>query len=270
MIRKLCESDRQQTLEFLKPQAAENLFIIGDIEIWGFDADFQELWGEFDENNQLLVVLLRYYQHFTVSSPNGGSADELMDIIKSYEKASINGTDKALKSLEVYISEEEYSKRDCFFAECKKESLVAPGLDKQLEERIQILTKQDIPAIITLRNSISEFSNLGTLAEQEEMQVNNLETGAGRSYFISEDNQMASVVSTAAENQYSAMVIGVCSLPQYRNKGYATILLVKMLGDIFIEKESACLFYNNPKAGDIYKRIGFLDIGLWRTYTHKE
>lgn len=43
MIRKLTKSDHEQVLTFLKEEAAINLFIIGDIEAFGYDADFQEL-----------------------------------------------------------------------------------------------------------------------------------------------------------------------------------------------------------------------------------
>lgn len=64
MIRKLKESDRQISLNFLSEEPAINLFIIGDIENNGFDEDFQELWGSFNENNDLVGILLRYHESF--------------------------------------------------------------------------------------------------------------------------------------------------------------------------------------------------------------
>lgn len=45
MIRLLTQDDKAHCLTFLKQQAAENLFIIGDIEAFGFETDFQRLWG---------------------------------------------------------------------------------------------------------------------------------------------------------------------------------------------------------------------------------
>ena len=64
MIRKLTENDRKMTLEFLNDEPAINLFIIGDIENFGFDEDFQEIWGNFDDLNQLQGVLLRFNENF--------------------------------------------------------------------------------------------------------------------------------------------------------------------------------------------------------------
>jgi len=64
MIRKLIESDREIALEFLSDEPAINLFIIGDIENFGFDEDFQEIWGSFNSSNILQGVLLRFNESF--------------------------------------------------------------------------------------------------------------------------------------------------------------------------------------------------------------
>ena len=61
MIRRLTEEDRQITLDFLKQEPEINLFAIGDIERFGFDAAFQTLWGDFEAGtDRLQAVLLRY------------------------------------------------------------------------------------------------------------------------------------------------------------------------------------------------------------------
>ncbi len=46
MIRKLVEKDREKLLSYLSAEPAINIFIIGDVEQFGFDSDFQELWGQ--------------------------------------------------------------------------------------------------------------------------------------------------------------------------------------------------------------------------------
>jgi hypothetical protein len=48
MIRRLTEYDHETCFSFLKQQPAENLFIIGDIEAYGYEKDFQKVWGEFN------------------------------------------------------------------------------------------------------------------------------------------------------------------------------------------------------------------------------
>lgn len=49
MIKKLSAQDKEPLLSYLKEEASFNLFIIGDIENFGFEQDFQKLWGQFNE-----------------------------------------------------------------------------------------------------------------------------------------------------------------------------------------------------------------------------
>ena len=42
MIRKLTETDRVEVLKYLYKSPSLNIFIIGDIENFGFEVDFQE------------------------------------------------------------------------------------------------------------------------------------------------------------------------------------------------------------------------------------
>ncbi len=49
MIQRLTKHDHDQLFSFLQKELSFNLFIIGDIESFRYDADFQEIWGELDE-----------------------------------------------------------------------------------------------------------------------------------------------------------------------------------------------------------------------------
>jgi predicted GNAT family acetyltransferase len=62
------------------------------------------------------------------------------------------------------------------------------------------------------------------------------------------------------------MVVGVCTKEEYRKRGLASIVVEKLVKDVLAEGKIACLFYDNPEAGRIYKRIGFKDIGMWTMY----
>ena len=63
MIRKLIEEDRVKLLEHLYVEGSLNIFIIGDIEAYGFGEDFQTIYGEFDIDNNYLSVVLFYREH---------------------------------------------------------------------------------------------------------------------------------------------------------------------------------------------------------------
>ena len=63
MIRLLKESDRKKVLHYLYQEPEFNIFPIGDIETFGFETDFQRVYGEFDDSANLLSILLRYRVH---------------------------------------------------------------------------------------------------------------------------------------------------------------------------------------------------------------
>ena len=264
MIRKLTELDNEKVMELVLPQASINLFIIGDIEMYGYEADFQELWGDFDDNDNLRGILLRYYDSFIVYGKVGYYAQGFVDIIENYEKHDvISGEEEILKAVQPLLRGN-YKDATTYFAECRAETLNLSE-DVGLRARVERAKLEDARGLADLTCSIEEFGtvNLRGIDEQVARITKKLEDKAGRDYFIKEDGKIVSMVATAAENTKSAMLVGVCTAPVYRMKGYTTAIMSEILQDLLAEKESVCLFYDNPKAGSIYKRSGFVDIGMW-------
>ena len=62
MIRKLTRENHDQLFEFLKDQQSINLFFIGDIEAFGYDEDFQEIFA----NSTIIMKLLQSCCAFTM------------------------------------------------------------------------------------------------------------------------------------------------------------------------------------------------------------
>jgi len=262
MIRKLTELDNEKVLELVLPQASINLFIIGDIEMYGYDTDFQELWGDFGNDDHLRGVLLRYYDYFIVYGLVGYDAKGFVDIIENYEKCdAISGEEEVLKALQ-HLLKDNYDKRVTYFAECRSDTLNLSD-NEELRAKVKCAKPEDATQIAELTCSIEEFATVKNIDEQTERMAKAIADKAGRYYFIKEDGKIVSTVASAAENSKSAMLVGVCTAPDYRMKGYSTAIMSNILQDLLEEKESVCLFYDNPKAGNIYKRSGFVDIGMW-------
>ncbi|CAM4181630.1 acetyltransferase [Bacillus manliponensis] len=260
MIRKLTNQDNQQVLSYLKRETAMNLFLIGDIEAFGYDTDFQELWGQFTEDNELRGVLLRFHDSFIPYAAESFSLEEFASKIDSNSPIKISGKSEVVEQFEAIPTLTLGEKRRLHFAECTNDN----ELDfRKNEENIKIATIDDVPNIMKLRKQIVEFT-LGD--ESEKLLRQAIETNTGRTYYIEKDGEMVACASTSAENSLSAMVVGVCTHDNYRGKGYASQLLSKMIEDFTAEGRSLCLFYDNPAAGRIYKRLGFKDIGTWTMY----
>lgn len=258
MIRELSEQDHEIVFPFLKRDPSINLFIIGDIEAYGYETDFQELWGDFDDNGDLLGILLRYRDSFVVSGTDYDK-DGFIEVMKGYTFSGVNGSKEHVLKLEADLKALGLVPRDTYFAECQN------PVQNVSDIKVEVADAKDAERIAKLECQITEFVRNSWEGRAAEI-AQKLEAKGGRTYFVEEAGEMVSVVSTTAENSLSAMVVGVATLPDYRKKGYTTAILSRILEDLLEEKESVCLFYDNPEAGSIYKRAGFADIGMWRMY----
>lgn len=256
MIRKLEAKDNQAVMDFLKEEPSINLFIIGDIEAYGYETEFQDLWGDFDETGKLRAVLLRYFNSFIPYAKSDFDVRGFANLILSNpEEPVISGKSAVVEKFEHIIGLDLGPKREMFFAECRH--LISVN---QTEHDIKLATIKDVDRILNLRRQIDEFT---ISKDARKMLIQDIEKGSGRTYFIEKNEKVIACASTAAENTFSAMIVGVCTDKDYRKKGYATAIMQSLIRDVLDEGRTLCLFYDNPAAGRIYKRLGFRDIGKW-------
>lgn len=259
MIRKLTEKDHEKVMDFLSEERAMNLFIIGDIENFGYETDFQQIWGEWI-NDELTAVLLRYKGNFLPYAKGPFDVQGFAEIISNDEHFQIlSGKEEIVEQFDGLIPTG--SRRGMYFAELADNH----ALEEVDRSEIQMATEDDVDSIFTLRMNIEEFT--GSNASRESM-IHSIQTKSGRTYFMKEGDHAIVSVSTTAENSMSAMVVGVCTATEHRNRGLASRCLSALCEDVLKEGKSLCLFYDNPAAGSIYKRIGFKEIGRW-TMWHK-
>ncbi|MGH0512437.1 GNAT family N-acetyltransferase [Bacillus cereus] len=260
MIRKLTKKDHEQVFSFLKEEVALNLFIIGDIEAFGYETDFQELWGAFEESGTLKSILLRFHDAFIPYSKEEFVVTDYEALLSAYKPLKLSGKATIVERFETAPSIQLGAKNEMYFCECLDDNNLP---NTPIHETIKLASLDDIERIMQLRSNISEFP---TANESEKILRQAIETTTGRTYYIEKDGVIIASASTSAENSLSAMVVGVCTHPNYRGNGYASLILQKMIQDFTKEGRTLCLFYNNPAAGRIYKRLGFKDIGMWTMY----
>ncbi|MEH7119369.1 GNAT family N-acetyltransferase [Neobacillus vireti] len=264
MIRRLNKYDHDTCLKLLKTKPAENLFIIGDIEVYGYEQEFQKVWGEFNESGELIAVLLKFeenYIPFAAESFNAHNFAEIMINDPSFKMMS--GLKEITEQIEPFLNQPYKRKRQLYYAKCT--DLNINGKSVELST-VQQALPQDAEALVKLLNSVPEFSGSTMTLERK---LRELKDGSSRSFFIKTDGNIVSTASTAAENSMSAMVVGVATLENYKKKGFATKCMIKLCSELLNEGKELCLFYDNPEAGAIYKRIGFEDIGFWMMYTYR-
>ncbi|MDQ0197841.1 GNAT family N-acetyltransferase [Neobacillus ginsengisoli] len=258
MIRKLTLKDHENVLSYLREEPSINLFIIGDLEAFGYDSDFQEVWAEFDESNEINAVLLRFYQSFIPYAKGEFDIGSFVSIMKEFKQPiSTSGKTALIDKFEQFEELKLGKKQVTFFAECRTDEYLGTT-----DLEIKKAGFDEVDQIIRLRRTIEEFH---VKDDAREILVKAMESNTARTYYT-EENGISSCVSTAAENSQSVMIVGVCTRKENRRQGLATAIMQKLFKDVLDEGKTLCLFYDNPEAGRIYKRLGFKDIGMWTMY----
>lgn len=263
MIRKLSETDREITLKFLVNEPSINLFIIGDIECFGFNEDFQELWGSFNEINELNGVLLRFHQSYIpyfrdlefdiTEFKNIITKDKNIKIISGRE-------DIVLKFSDILVNPRLKSMHFCELT--NKDRL------NKIDERVVLAKEDDAERIYDLLLDIDEFDTEETNSPEKILKT--ISSKSGRIYCIKNENgDLCTVSQTTAESSSAAMIVGVATKKEFRQKGLMTICLTKLCKDLIDEGKSLCLFYNNPDAGKVYHKLGFVTIDKWMMAVEK-
>lgn len=238
---------------------------------FGFDSPFVELWGEFELHGNLISVILRYRESFLFYSPyEEYDIDGFCNIILNLPFKVLSGKKSVVEFFSSKIpfkrKEETWlSKLDSDSSNINQYLLTDEDLKK-----VKLMNKENmdyakIEKIAYLYQSIDEFLLLSTVEQFVEQLNQDVMSGSSRIYYIEEDGMIVSTARTGAEVSDMAKVLGVCTLAGYRNKGYATLCMKRLCSDLIAEGKSLCLCGDNPKAANIYRKIGFEQIGTWVT-----
>lgn len=65
------------------------------------------------------------------------------------------------------------------------------------------------------------------------------------------------------EGAEAGLIGGVYTLPEMRGRGYAAACVSALCRDLQADGKMPCLFYENPIAGRVYRRLGFTEAGQW-------
>ncbi|NLC84253.1 MAG: GNAT family N-acetyltransferase [Ruminococcaceae bacterium] len=279
---RLQESDRDWLMRLLKQEPEFNLFLIGDVENYGFSEPFQEIWAHFlsDKESEKAIdsIVLRYYTNFVVYSEHENfDITPIIAILKDRQVGMISGKKQVIDRLKPYLPGFSFSdtymmKRPTLdsLSGNVEQSLAAVEPQSRRQEslnkpQIELAKLKDVADLAAFVYGIDEFAVPNqTLAERTQTLKRSLSSAGTRYVIIREQGRIVACAGTTAENSQSAMVISVATDPTFRRRGYAT-RLVSRLCSIHAEegREFLCLFYSNPAAGVIYRGLGFREIGIW-------
>lgn len=260
MIIKLKEENRESLNEYLYKEAAINTFIIGDVQNSGFESDIQDLWGDFNENGEYKAVLLRYKVYVIVYATEEYDIEGFVNIINSFDVSEISGKEEIIEEIKKHFNVCKEKKQS--FCRLTNDKFNGVYTDKY---KVELANTNDAEGMLNLRDKITEFSKI-----TKESMLSLVTSEHGRTFIIKEENEIISMASTDAETEWSAMVINVCTDPEKRENGLASECMSKLCREVLDEGKELYLFYDNPKAGGVYKKLGFESVGNWTTISLHE
>lgn len=260
-MRKLLDNERARLMEYVSVEPEINLFIIGDVERFGLESEnvevfVHEVLGQWD------FILLRYMDSFLIYSPSedydAQSAAEFLHQ-QGADLNVISGKSELISRLLPHFPG--WHGQETYMARLNRVQFL-PELPKNTE--LRRMTADDAAAIISLNIQIDEFRD--SLIGRKEQAIEELRfklmNGAGRNWGAFCDGALVSTVASAADNSISSMLVGVATLPFARKKGLASALVANLCAELLREgKQFVCLFYDNPAAGSIYRKVGFQEVG---------
>jgi len=252
MLLKVTEETKKIMLDYVKKEKAINLFIIGDVEQFGLDVDFLEVYLQYNEY-KITACILRYYRNVIVySDVTSFIVDEMMDLINSFQYNRLSGKQLVIDRL-IPLLTRNHKVEICYFCALYDKSLL-----KEEVKNTRVARIEDIEKIIPLLKTVGFYHD--TYQESTERKLKN---NCGRIYYIQQDGLVTTSACTTIETSVSAMIGGVCTDINYRKQGLASHNVSKLCLDLINENKTPCLFFSNPDAGKIYHQLGFVDIGMW-------
>ena len=258
MIRKLLPADESELLAVLRRDRHNNLFLLGNLHSMGWDDPDLEYTGMYD-GKRLVGVLMRFRANWALCDAGGSDFAAMARLIEAYPTSAraITGENGLVSHLWDHIRRYEiYADHPSYY--CALETLI-PLSGVRPARRA---TEADMAGLVAL------YAEAGEMA-RDKAGVRRV-LAQGRFFVVEDGGQIVAAALTSSEAPDMAMIGGVFTPPHLRNRGYATACMVGLCRELLNEGIEPCLFYDNPRAGSIYRRLGFHDIGMWRLLRLRE
>ena len=261
-MKRLYESDRQKIFDYLLKEPYFNTYIIGDIQVFGLDSEYVKIYS-LETEGKIDCILMSYCEDFVLYSDTCQfDAYKVADFVRKNEKSNnycISGKGSAIDKLFTQMYDKK--KRTTYMAHLEELNSFSKEIDLPQTKR---LTEDNSGDLLKLFLTIDEFYDKYKNYTPEKIKFS---FKGGRTYGIyNQNDDLIASASSTAESDFCCMITNVCTHSDYRKKGYAEQVLIALINSLKNDNiKNICLYYDNPSAGKLYKKIGFSEKGTYKT-----
>lgn len=262
-IEKLKNADIPALLAFIAPEPEVNLFIYGDVTNFGLESKHVQVQAFRDEKGSFESVLLRYQaRNYVFYSRGDFDPENIATIVKTanptLKGVCLSGKKGLMDKIAPFLRP--LTPEDTTMARCDRLNPHPQTYSPFVKARA--LEKDDFHELYLLLSDIAEFHSFSKQTEKEATDGYRLAAERGSLiYGVYEKDRLVATAASTADSPEGSMVVGVAAKEGYRKKGYASLAVQSLLKDRFEKGQKfVCLFYDNPEAGKIYHKFGFVDV----------
>lgn len=249
-MRKLDIKDTEKLMRYLNNNPYGNLFIIGDLLLYGFDNDVCCFYGE-EQSDEFVAVIMKYrdilHIYTDFQTPEIGEA--ICDLIKTEKITSINCGEQTYPLLESVFAKLEIEVDECTLAVYEPNNY---EIDTAMVTALRSNEVSKLREKQTIIFGEKPFDDVVVAAE--------IESGERLVYVVKVNDDIVAISTALVFTPDAAMIIGVGTIEEYRNNGYASACVKKLVTDLYKNGRKGVLFYLNPVAAKIYQAIGFQEL----------
>ncbi len=259
MIRRLTAQDKDTILDFLYEEPEINLYIIGDIENYGFNTKNLTFYGEFKDGKPV-AVMSKNMSNITFYTSEKTFNEAWIDVFNDVGFLFISCKTSFMPAIKKHYPEMREDVMDFMKSTTFKrdESIDYSGLKILKDE-------QDAKNVLDLIKTIPELYTVHAKGDDEAIKYflrNSNENGTTVFYEI--DGIVAATASAVYETKKSAMIVAVATHDDHRQKGLGKKVMHYLM-DLYVNQKhkTLCLYYDDPRAEKLYKKLNFVDIDRW-------
>jgi uncharacterized protein len=259
--RALGPHDRADLSALLAREPGYSVFLGSNLEMFGLKNDAIRYWGVFSRG-RLAGALMEVEHRLAIYAPPDGDVETLGRLAGDLNPQFVMGRADLVDAVLAQHSGLSITQReDHIFAELPRRAFHGdvPVATGALMRRAG---NGDIQALTALYTGAEGFE--GMTAEQVARTMRGRVLNL-RTYLALVGEQAVAAASTSAETRTAAMVGGVWTAPEWRNRGLSTAVVAALSGELLAEQRLPYLFYrvDNAPAAHVYARIGYRPIGRW-------